>query len=107
MIKVINDSTISYTKNDTFNWTLPIVGAEEDSQIVFIIAEKDTDDSEDNYIVNNSYPVYNANSVTLILMQEDRSKLLIGDYYYKMIYVRPTGERTTIQSGQFNVKWGA
>ena len=104
----VEGTNITYTKDDNFNWTLPVEGALADSFLRFIISSKNTDNVESDYTVDNTYQINNEkNIVTLELSDSDIESLLIGDYYYKMIYIQPTGEKTTIKSGQFKVKWGA
>lgn len=104
----VEGTTITYTKGDNFYWTLPISGATPESSLRFIISSKNTDNVESDYTVDNIYNINkNGESVTLELSDNDIENLLIGDYYYKMIYIHPTGEKVTINSGQFKVKWGA
>lgn len=104
----VEGTNITYTKDDNFNWALHITGAAPESFLRFIISSKITDNVESDYTVDNIYKINNdEESVTLELSDKDIENLLIGDYYYKMIYIQSTGEKTTIKSGQFKVKWGA
>ena len=104
----VEGTNITYTKDDNFNWTLPISGATTDDALRFIISSKITDNVESDYTIDNTYNINDdGESVTLKLSDSDIENLLIGDYYYKMIYINSSRERTTIKSGQFKVKWGA
>lgn len=104
----VEGSNITYTKDDNFNWTLPINGATPEDALRFIISAKITDNEESDYTVDNTYSINkDGESVTLVLSDNDIENLLIGDYFYKMVYINSSGERITIKSGQFKVKWGA
>lgn len=96
---------ISYTKNDTFKLTIypKYEGAfEAGSQLRFVIAQ--TEKSE--YIIDKTININDDLTFTITLTNDEKSKLNLGDYLYKMIVIK-NNTIVTQMSGYFNVKWGA
>ncbi len=106
MIK-INKGTgdISYTKGDTFKLTMhpKYDGAfQAGSQLRFVIAQ--TEESE--YIIDKTININDDLTFTITLTNDEKSKLNLGEYKYKMIVIK-NNTIVTQSSGYFTVKWGA
>lgn len=104
MINIILGSTIEYTKDDDFNMKV-----ESESELTtndrlrFVIAKDETSEP----VVDNSYFVNSDLTFILTLSSEDKERLLLGDYIYKLILISADGKVITQLSGDFIVKWGA
>ena len=103
MIK-IKDNTIEYTKGDTFDL---IVDASseflEGDTLRLIIAESETAGPN----IDNTYALSSDGVFILTFSEQDKKKLEIKPYVYKLILGDINNRIITQVSGDFLVKWGA
>lgn len=103
MIK-INENAIEYTKGDTFELSVDSdSGFEEGSTLRVIIAENETSDPN----IDNVYSLTSDGIFIVAFSEEDKRRLNIKPYLYKLILINAEGKSITRISGHFIVKWGA
>lgn len=104
MTDIIYDSRIEYTKDDTFELTV-FADNEIDAgtKLRFIIAKSETQEP----IIDILYEMNNQAEFGIFFSEDEKKKILIGDYLYKMILIGVDGSVITQLSGDFIVKWGA
>lgn len=104
MIKIYSGGEkISYTAGDTFILNVSAAeGFEENSSLKFCIAKNEASE----YVIDSDFSLTDGR-FTIGLTDEEKSKLQIGDYIYKMTVVGGDGKIVTQKSGEFTVKWGA
>lgn len=94
---------ISYTAGDSF---LFCVGAEdgfaEGTRLYFQVAENESAD----YLINKTFALA-GDGFEIVLTEEERKKLSIGNYIYKLVVVDAEDVVITRKSGELIVKWGA
>ena len=104
MITILEDKTITYTKDDAFELTVELDGeinAEDRLKLVIAKDETSTPRIENTYALNEYEAFYMSFS------NEDKKALDVGDYKYKIVLMKADGRVITQQSGDFIVKWGA
>lgn len=103
MLRIINGTNIEYTKDDTFSMGVSSKNElEEGSQLRFIVARSETSEP----IIYNLYDLVDG-KFTVTLSNEDKEKLSINPYIYKLTLLSANGSVMTQKSGEFIVKWGA
>ena len=106
MIKINKyNGDISYTKGDTFR--LPITPAYEGAftagmQLRLVIARNEMSEAT----IEKTLDINDNLTFTLILSNDEISKLNFGEYLYKIILIK-NNTVVTEKSGNFEVKWGA
>lgn len=96
---------ISYTKGDTFKLSITpaFEGAfTEGTQLRFVIAQTEMTEPT----IDKVFELNDDFTFTLTLSSNEISKLIIGDYLYKMTLIK-NNTIVTEKSGNFEVKWGA
>lgn len=102
MINVIHNKTIEWSVSDTFSLVVSDkAGFNEKDKLKFQISQ--SEDTEP--IISNEYTL-NGEVFDINLNSNDRSKLDLGYYIYRIIIIGADGSIVTQQSGDFIVKWG-
>lgn len=100
----INENTIEYTKGDTFELSVESEsGFEDGSTLRFVIAENEAVSPN----LDNIYSLCSDGMFIITFSEEDKRKLNIMPYIYKLTLINAGGRITTRLSGDFIVKWGA
>lgn len=100
----INENTIEYTRGDTFELSVEAEeGFEAGSALRLVIAENEAVSPN----LNNIYSLCSDGSFFVVFSEEDKRKLNIMPYIYKLTLISADGKITTRLSGDFIVKWGA
>lgn len=105
MLKITNKKNIEYTLGDTFS--LKVGSKTEDGlkagmQLCFRVAASESSD----YIIDKTINISDDLTFTITLNEEEKSRLSINTYHYKMT-VLSDNTKITQKSGYFEVKWGA
>lgn len=103
MLKISENSNISYTKGDTFRLR---VGAKngflEGSSLRFTLS---TDESAEP-LIEKIYSL--SGGIFLVTLTEaEKRRLELSNYIYKLSLISADGVTITQKSGDFLVKWGA
>ncbi len=102
MLKVL-ENNISYTKGDTFELKVSSkTGFSDGSHLRFTVSENEAGEP----LVERSYSL-SGDAFLVTLTDEDKRRLEIGSYIYKISIVSVAGVIVTEASGDFLVKWGA
>lgn len=94
---------ITYSTGDTFE--LSVSNAEEfekGAQLRFVISK----DENEPYLIDCNYSLEDC-CFEISLSDEDKEKLCIGKYIYKIIIITADDKVVTQKSGEIVVKWGA
>ncbi|MFA7636784.1 MAG: hypothetical protein WCX81_03370 [Monoglobales bacterium] len=104
MLKVYSGGEkISYTANDSFFLTVESEeGFESGTQLKLNIAETE----EGEMIIDKVFGL-NGGLFEIILTDEEREKLSLGNYIYKIVILGGNGDVVTRKSGELEVRWGA
>ncbi len=104
MLEIINGVNISYTQGDTFRLKISSGnGFNEGSKVRLVVARDETGSA----VISNAYDIGADGAFYVVLGEEDKAKLAMGDYLYKLVLLAPDGSVVTQKSGDFMVKWGA
>lgn len=102
MITIVAGKNIIWSVEDTFD--MPVsseMGFEEGAKLRFDISQ-----GEDIApIISKTYSL-SGDVFNVVLQEEERKSLKIGDYIYRIIILSTSGSVITEQSGDFTVKWG-
>ena len=104
MIKIYSGGEkITYTAGDTFEISVSSAeGFEEKSTLLFQVAKSENEE----FLVNSAFDLINDEFI-IILTDEEKGKLPIGEYIYKLVLINEKSEVVTQKSGELVVKWGA
>ena len=104
MLIITNGTNIEYTYGDTFEMTVTTEGGfDEGTQLTLVIAQGEQSEP----LVSNRYDTDPDGGFTVRLSAEDKAKMPIGEYIYKLTVTDADGTVITHKSGYFTVKWGA
>ena len=104
MLKIINGTTIEYTKGDTFDLEVSSEdGFDEGSALSLVISKNEHTAAA----VENRYSLNSEGVFLVTLSQSDKEKFSCGEYIYKLVLMGVNGTIYTQKSGDFVVKWGA
>ena len=94
---------ISYTAKDSFYLVVESEqGFEPGDQLKLQIAE--TEESE--LLIDSTHQLKNS-FFEIALTDEEKAKLTLGNYVYKIVVISGNGDVLTRKSGELEVKWGA
>lgn len=96
---------IEHSISDTFIFTVSPAANEafDDYSILnFVVAKQENE----NPIIDKSFTL-NEGQFIVTLTEEEKAKLPIGNYIYKMIIISNRGIVSTEKSGFLDVVWGA
>lgn len=104
MIKIYSGGEkITYTKGDTFEISVSSAeGFGEESTLRFQVAKNE----QEELLIDTAFPLKDT-EFNIVLTDEEKEKLSIGEYIYKLVLISGKGEIITQKSGEFTVKWGA
>ena len=103
MLIIINGTDIEYTKDDTFElYVTTKNGFNDGTNLKFIISENENVTP----LIENQTNVLDG-KFKVTLNAEEKAKLNLGDYIYKLVLISTDGKIITQKSGNFLVKWGA
>lgn len=101
----IKPTGIEHSISDTFIFTVSPASNEtfDDNSILnFVVAKQENE----NPIIDKSFTI-NEGQFTITLTEEEKAKLPLGNYIYKMIVTSNNGIVSTEKSGFLDVIWGA
>ncbi|MBO5060228.1 MAG: hypothetical protein J6C82_04875 [Clostridia bacterium] len=103
MVKILNFGRhIKYTKGDTFELPVGTDGTYgEGTYLKFQIAK-----SEETDILIDHQETMSDNAFLVTLTDEEKAKLQLGEYIYRIQVFPINGGRYTQLSGDFSVVWG-
>lgn len=94
---------ITYTAGDSFEISVSSVdGFSNDVRLKFQVAKNESE----SLLIDAVFELDN-DEFSVVLTDEEKEKLIIGDYVYKLVLVTKSGEIVTQKSGELIVKWGA
>lgn len=104
MIKIFSDGEkISCSTEDTFLLTVESEsGFEADVTLKFQVAE-----NEESQMLVDKIFTPSGTLFKIELTKEEKQKLSLGEYVYRIILLGPDGSVITQKSGELEVKWGA
>ncbi len=104
MLNIIDfGRSIKYTKGDTFELLVSTDGTYGDGTVLELqIAENENSD-----ILINHAEVMKRNAFVVRFSEEEKEKLELGDYIYRLRVLQPEGGIQTQLSGEFSVVWGS
>ena len=103
-IKNIDDThaDISATDIDTFQIAVETDSYEEGQTLQFQISESETAEPIINKIFSAEDAVF-----TVVLTENEKNRLSLENYLYRMTLLDTNGEKITTMSGNLTMKWGA
>lgn len=102
MIKLLNEGkTIEYTQGDTFELVVSGEEAVENTMLRFVISA----DEASSPIIDEQYQ-YSDERFVIVLTSNERERLPIGNYIFKISLIDVSGRVITYLSGDLIVKWG-
>lgn len=101
----ITATGIEHSISDTFIFTVSPMANEtfDDNSILNFVVAKQENESP---IIDKSYTL-NEGQFIITLTDEEKTKLPLGNYIYKMIIISNNGIVSTEKSGFLDVVWGA
>ena len=103
MITIYNfGEKIAYTKGDTFELEVNGDNFETGDTCLFVVAEYENAEP----VISSTFEMI-GESFKIALSEQERKRLELGSYIYKIVISSIRGEVLTQKSGDFIVKWGA
>lgn len=104
MIKIFSGGEkISCSMEDTFSLAIESEnGFESGTKLKFQVAE-----NEDGELLVDKIFTLNGTIFQIKLIKEEKEKLGLGEYIYRIVLLSPDESVITQKSGELEVKWGA
>lgn len=102
MVMIKNDADIAYTHGDTFEIAISGEPDFSDGSILRIQIAKSDGESA---VVERKYNLV-GNEFNVVLNDDDKAKLPIGNYVYRFTVLDLNNKIVTMKSGNFFVQWG-